>query len=296
VAVAIRCSGVTDGSLVDAFAYSTAAEPSAQINSVSPLAGAPGQSVTLTGIRFRRDDAVTFDSAPALVLSSAPDTDVVRVPELLPGTASITLTDMAGHATTTGPIFTVLEPVPPQITSATPTTMRPGTDIQLDGTGFRPGYAFALGNTRAALVSLSYTRVMLRVPEVAPGAYPINVLNAAGKIASIGPSVTVAATGPSISSISIACGSTDGGGTMIIRGGGFDAGAVGTFDGILAQTRFVDAGTLNVTVPPGAVGTPRIVIANPGGASASLTGAFMYYSPFDPNAGCTGGRSRPLRH
>jgi hypothetical protein len=212
------------------------------------------------------------------------------------GDATITLTDVAGHSTTTGPIFTVLEPQPPHIDKATPTTVRPGTDVVLEGTGFRPGYAFAFGSARAALVSLTYTRVLLRVPAIAPGTYPLNVLNAAGKIASIGPSITVAATGPSITNIAPACSTTDGGGTLTIQGAGFAPGASVTFDGILAKTKVIDANTLSITIPAGVVGSPRVMITNPGGASASLTGAFQYFSPFDPAGGCSGGRSRPLRH
>jgi parallel beta-helix repeat protein len=296
VTVAIRCSGGSDGSLADAFSYSTAAEPSAQINSVTPLAGAPGQSVTVTGIRFRHDDLVTFDAARATVLSSTPDTEVVRVPDIRPGVVAITSTDMTGHSTTTGPIFTVLESGPPHISTATPTTSRPGTDILLDGTGFRSGYTYAFGNTPSTLISLTYTRVMLRVPDIAPGTYALNVLNAAGNIASIGPSITVAATGPSISSITPACSSTNGGGTMTIHGSGFEAGASAAFDGILATTHVMDGNTLAVSIPAGAVGSSRIVITNPGGASASISGAFFYYSPFDPAGGCSGGRSRPMKH
>jgi len=83
VAVALRCSGAPTARS-RRLSYSTAAEPSGQINSVTPLAGAPGQPVTLSGIRFRRDDTVTFDTASAVLLSAAPDADVVRVPDILP--------------------------------------------------------------------------------------------------------------------------------------------------------------------------------------------------------------------
>jgi len=296
VTVAIRCTAAPNGTLANGFTYSTAEEPSALINSVTPLAGAPGQPVTLSGIRFRRDDAVKFDAAGAAILDWSPDAKVVRIPEMPAGNVSITLTDAAGHSTTTGPIFNVLEPAPPQINTATPQAGRPGTDVVLDGTGFRPGYSFAFGTARAALVSLGYTRVVLRVPDIAPGAYPLNVLNAAGKIASIGPSVTVAAAGPSISSVMPACATTDGGGTMTIKGAGFESGAVVAFNGTVAVTQVVDAKTLRITIPAGAAGSARITITNPGGTPASLTGAFTYFSPFDPNGGCSGGRPRPLRH
>jgi hypothetical protein len=296
VPVAIRCSGSADGTLFSAFTYSTAAEPAPLINSITPPAGAPGQPVTLGGARFRRDDTVKFDDAAAAIVSTSPDVDVVTIPLMAAGEVSITLTDAAGRSTTTGPIFNVLEPEPPRIARLTPTSARPGGDVVVDGSGFRPGYSFAFGTARAALVSLSYTRVLLRVPAIAPGTVPLNVLNSAGHIASIGPSFTIASTGPSIRTILPGCATTDGGGTLIITGDGFAAGAVVTFDGTMSSGSVVDANTLRVTIPAGAVGTPRIVVTNPDGTSASLSGVFAYYSPFDPNGGCTGGRKRPAAH
>jgi parallel beta-helix repeat protein len=296
VDVGVRCSAGSDGSLANAFTYSRDDEPTPQISAVNPQKGTPGESITITGVRFRHDDAVTFDDTAATVLSSTPDTKVVRVPDMKPGDVAITITDNGGHKTTTGPVFTVLDPTLPHIEHATPGVTRPGTDLVVDGSGFRPGFTFAFGANRTATVMLEYTNVVLRVPDVPPGQYPLNVLNAAGEVKVVGPSVAVAATGTSISSISPACGSTEGGGTMVINGSGFETGAVVSFNDVLAVTKVIDGKTLNVTIPPGAVGAARIVIANPSGDSATLSGAFVYFSPLDPNGGCSGGRSRPSRH
>jgi uncharacterized protein YjdB len=295
VPVTLRCNGASAVALSDGFTYSTAAEPSPVITAVDPLVGSPGKSVTISGARFRLDDAVTFDSAVATVLSTSVGTHVVRVPELPLGKTSITVTDGLGHASTTGPIFTIVEPQPPQITTVTPATTRPGNEVTLDGNGFRPGYTFAIGDQPAAIVTMTYSRVVLRVPQLAPGSYEIDVINAASKIAAVGPQLKVLAAGLAVTRVTPMCAMTNGGRQMTITGAGFVSGATVTLDGAAASGAVVaDAQTITLTLPALPAGTPRVVVTNPNGDSASLTNAFNVISPFDPN-GC-GTRARPVRH
>jgi len=295
VSMALRCTGVADVSLANAFTYSSAAESSPVITAVDPLVSSSGKSVTVSGARFRFDDAVTFDATAATVLSTSPGTHVVRIPDLPLGKASITVTDLGGHASTTGPIFTIIEPQPPQITSVTPATTRPSNEVTLDGSGFRPGYTFTIGDQPAPAVTMTYTRVVLRVPQLAAGSYGINVLNAASKIAAVGPQLKVMATGLAVTRVAPVCATTDGGTPMTINGSGFVTGAVVTFDGAIAAGAVVaDAQTITLTLPPLPAGRPVIIVTNPNGDSASLTNAFNVTSPFDPN-GCAS-RSRPARH
>jgi hypothetical protein len=295
VPLVLRCTGTADASLANAFTYSGAAESSPVITAVDPLVGSSGKSVTISGAAFRLDDAVTFDATPAAVLSTLPGTHIVRIPDLPLGRTSITVTDLGGHASTTGPIFTIVEPQPPQIASVTPGTTRPSNEVTLDGSGFRPGYTFTIGDQPAPAVTMTYTRVVLRVPQLAPGSYAINVLNAASKIAAVGPQLKVVAAGLAIIRVAPICATTDGGGPMTITGSGFVAGALVTFDGaVAAGAVVVDPQTITLTLPPLPAGSPRIVVTNSNGDSASLTNAFNVTSPFDPN-GCVS-RPRPARH
>ncbi|MEA2328030.1 MAG: hypothetical protein QOE68_2989, partial [Thermoanaerobaculia bacterium] len=284
-----------DASLANAFTYSSAAESSPVITGVDPLVGSSGKSVTISGARFRFDDTVTFDATRATVLATWPGTHIVRIPDLPLGKTSITVTDLGGHTSTTGPIFTIVEPQPPQITTVTPATTRPSNEVTLEGSGFRPGYTFAIGDQPASIVTMTYTRVVLRVPQLDPGSYAINVLNAASKIAAVGPQLKVLAAGLAVSRVAPICATTDGGGQMTINGSGFVTGAVVAFDGaIAAGSVVVDAQTITLPLPPLPVGMPRIVVTNPNGDSASLTNVFNVTSPFDPN-GCAP-RARPARH
>lgn len=295
IPLALRCSGAADVLLANAFTYSSAAESAPVITAVDPLVGSSGKPVTVSGARFRYDDTVTFDSTPATVLSTTPDTHIVRIPDLPLGRTNISVTDLGGAVSTTGPIFTIVEPQPPQIADISPATTRPGNEVTLDGAGFRPGYSFTIGDQPATLVSLAYTRVVLRVPQLAPGAYAVDVLNSASKIAAIGPQLDVLAAGLAVTRVAPVCATTEGGVKMTISGTGFAAGAAVTFDGAAAKdATVVDPQTITVTLPPLPAGAPRIVVTNANGDSASLSNAFTVTSPFDPN-GCAP-RSRPTRH
>ena len=295
VPLLVRCTGATDVSLANAFTYSSAAESAPVITGVDPLVGSAGKTITISGARFRYDDTVTFDTTIATTLTTSPGTHVVRVPELPLGRVSITVTEPGGRSSTTGPIVTIVEPQPPQITAVSPTTTRPGNELALDGSGFRPGYSFAIGDEPATLISLTYTRVVVRVPQLGAGSYDVNILNAASKIAAIGPKVTVQAGGLAITRVAPGCITTEGGVRMTINGTGFVSGAVVTFDGAVAAGATVsDAQTITLTVPPLPAGMPRILVTNPNGDSASLSNAFIVHSPFDPN-GCSS-RFRPARH
>ena len=296
VATSIRC-GNDEASLPASYAYSSAAESAASIISIDPLIGAPGESVTITGSRFRTDDAVDFDGTPATILRTRPDEHVVRIPELPLGMSSITVTDTAGRLTTTGPIFTIVEPVPPQVTSVSPASTLPGSEVTLHGRGFRPGYSFAVGGQAAQTLSLRFDEVTIRLGDtIAAGAHPVHVLNAAGKVASIGGTVNVGGGGVRIRGAALGCGFTVGGASVLISGEGFEPGAIVTFNGIPAEdVVLVDASQLRATTRPNVTGPAVIAVKNANGDTATAT-RFTYFSPFDA-AGCApDSRSRSVRH
>lgn len=295
VNAAVRC-GDAGAFLASAFAYTTAAEPAPSILSVSPLVGAPGESVTITGSRFRTSDRVDFDGTAATLLRTRPDEQVVRIPELPLGLAAITLTDADGRVTTTGPIFTVVEPHPPQVTKVTPPVALPGSEVVLEGRGFRPGYEFAVGGLPATILSLEYDRAVIRLaPATAPGEYPVHVLNSTGKIAAVGAPLRVGNGALRIASVAPSCGSTDGGAALVITGAAFEEGVTVTLNAVTASdVVLVSASELRVTAPPGTDGPSTLVVTNPNGTEVRITGAFRYSSPFDPQ-GCAP-RKRAVRH
>jgi hypothetical protein len=221
------------------------------------------------------------------VQSTAPDAHVVTIPELPLGKVSINVTDTLGRTSTTGPIFTVLEPAPPHITSVTPSRVAPGGELTIIGTNFRAAYSFALDGTKLVTISLAPTRAIVRVPaSLVPNTYPLNALNAAGQIAAVGDNVTVVNAAPVISGVAAACARADGGVTVHILGMGFIDGATVSIGGSPATSvSFLNANALAAVVPAGAVGPASVTVTNPDGTSATFTNGFRYASPFDPD-GC----------
>ena len=297
VDVTLQCSDA-NAALNSAFAFVATGEPSAILTDVSPLAASPGQSVTVNGIRFRPTDAITFGDARASLLSTLPTSHVAVVPNIAPGRVAVTLTDSDGHMSTTGPIFTILEPVTPKITSVTPSRVAPGGEIIIDGEGFRVPYIFALDDQSAGtIVDLGFNRAVVRIDRArAPGSYTLGVRNANGNLAAIGPKVDVVST-VMASSVSPICATASGGSEVTITGSGFQAGAQVTFGSAAAtNVRVVDDHTIQATVPEGHIGWPAVKITNPNGDATTLTRAFFYYSPYDKDGGCAATRTRGVRH
>jgi IPT/TIG domain/PKD domain/Calx-beta domain len=295
VDVSVRC-GVESASKAAAFAYSDAMEPSLSILTIEPLSGAPGESVTIRGSRFRPTDRISFDEQASSIVRTQPDTHVVRIPELPAGMASIDIVDAEGRLTTTGPIFTIKQTPPPYLGAVTPSTTVAGAEIVLTGRALRPGFTFSIGGTVARVVSIDLERAVLRLANgIAPGAYPIDVLDSKGNIAATGPTLTIAANGLTLRSVSPGCDDTNGGDRVTLHGTGFASGAAVTFNGTAAgNVQWVNATTMHATVPPGTTGAALIAVMNPDGKTATASDQFTYRSPFDP-AGC-GSRGRSVRH
>jgi hypothetical protein len=277
--VSLRCGTAAAAALRGAFTFSTAPDAAPIVISVTPMSAAAGDSVIVRGSHFTARDRVTFNSTPATILSSAPDSLVVRVPSITAGVVAITVADASGASSTTGPVFTVLEATP-QITSVAPRTVRAGSEIVIDGSGFRSDQAITIGGARATVVSTTFTRVIARVPEIAEGIWPISVGGVAG------PSISVVASGVAVTSVTPACATSDGGATITIGGSGFEDGASVTIDGVAADAVVMSSSTITAKVPPGTPGAAVIVVRNANGDSGTLTGAFTMVSPFDPNGVC----------
>lgn len=267
-----------------AFIYTTSDEPTASLSGLDRVEAAPGQTLMIKGTRFRGSDAITIGDAPATILRTTPEAHFVRVPELPAGVVAVTLRDLNGRISTTGPIFAILPAAAPRIDSATAI----GTEIELTGNGFRPALAFALGDVTLQAVSLDYTRATVRAPRGTSGTFPLS----AGGVA--GPSVTLT-SGVALHGVSPRCAATEGGVPVRISGSGFTAGTRVTFGGLdAASVTVVDSSTLTALVPAGDIGISRVVVTTPDGSRAALSDAFTYTSRFQPDSTC--GRQRSARH
>ena len=292
VTVKLRCNGGgAAGALPNGFTYVTVSAPSAIVTTVDPLSAVPGAQVTVLGTHFRTNDVVTFDHMQAQVLSTSPDSHVVVVPSLPSGRVSVTV---AGS--TTGPIFTVLDPATPKVTKVSPLVVPPNAEVIVDGSGFRPPYAFTIGGVVARLVSETYTRVVVRVPPLASGPHELAVVNA-GNVVATGGNVTVSPTGIVVYGASPQCIPVGGGATISISGTGFVDGAAVTVGGVAAASvTVIDATHIDVVTPPLPAGFAAIVVTNPSGDHGSATNAVRAYSPLDPDGCLVAPRPRAGRH
>lgn len=301
VDVRLLCTG-TDALLTGAFTYAASDDPSAQIVNVEPWFGAPGDVVTLTGTGFRFDDAITFGNVRAIALDSTPESHTVVVPEVTPGVVAVEIVRGVGFVmSTTGPVFTVGEPAPPRVSRVLPASVAVGGEVVLEGTSFRAPYTFAFHGKTASIVSLLPSRAVVRLAnDLLPGTYPTLVMNAANKIASVGPAVNIRPEGVVVSAIDKPCGATDGGIDVVLTGSGFAAGAAVMFDDVPAtNVAVLDPTKVQARTPPNSAGPATIRVTNPDGSTSTLTNAFRYASPFDPhgcNAPATTGRTRAVRH
>jgi len=292
VDVEVRCTGGS-ASLTRAFIYVALDDPLPQIADVEPLAGAPGDVVTLTGIRFRVDATVRVADVPARILDASPESYTIVLPDIAPGEAGVSIYLGDVLASTTGPILTILPATPPVITGVVPDAA--GAELALAGTRFREGFGFAVGGQRATILSLVPSRVVLRLPaELRGGAHRVDVVDTAGAVVSMGPVVTVTEQRLRVLSVAPSCANVDGGAQVTIAGTGFDAGAVVTFDGLPAtDVEVVDAATITVRVPANAAGSATVEVRNLDARSSTLTESFRYASSFDPD-GCEN-RMRSVR-
>lgn len=96
---------------------------------------------------------------------------------------------------------------------------------------------------------------------------------------------TPTAGSPSITAIDPRTGSTGGGTAVKITGTGFQSGATVTVGDDSRAASVENSTTIHVTTPVHAAGTVDVVVTNPGGQAARLTGAYTYASPqsFDFN-------------
>jgi len=296
--VSLRCIDTT-ATLKSAFAYTSADEPSPSISDVDPLVGSVGQRITIKGSRFRTSDVVTFGDTRATIVSTASDSHVVEVPSVPVGKIAINLADSYGHLTTTGPIFSVLEPTTPQITNVTPSKIAPGGEIIIEGRGFRAPYTFALDGRKAgSIVDMNFTRAVVRIAgDMPPATYILGVLNGDGNLAATGPHVDVVSNALVAINVTPQCARADGGAEITITGNGFTPDARVTVGGATAtNVRVISANTIKANVPEGALGWGDVVVINPNGDSSTLARAFFYYSPYDNSGGCAISRTRSSRH
>jgi endoglucanase len=288
-----------------------------RLNSVTPNTGNPGASVTLAGTGFgatQGTSTVNFGTLNAAVTSWSNTQIVATVPNVPVNTAvglTVTVNGVASNAVN----FLVTSPVPPAITTLSPTSGAVGSTVTITGSnfgGFQGSSTVRFGATNATIVSWSNTQLVVTVPSIAAGLVQVNVI-VNGNISNSSNFTVTTVTQPGYtfacpSTLSVNRGANGAVTCTLARTGGFTGSVAFTLSGlptgvtasaspasttgnstVVTFTAGATAtlGTANVTVSAAATGfTTRtapvaLTIASvPGGGTVTATGAVASNSPW----------------
>jgi hypothetical protein len=170
--------------------------------------------------------------------------------------------------------FTYVTPAP-AVTGLSPSsgTTAGGTAVTITGTNLGGATGVSFGGAAGKITADSGTQITVTSPPGSAGTVTVTVTTPGGS-ASAG-KFTYVTPPPTITGISPASGSTQGGTTVTISGTNL-GGATVSFGGAAAKIS-ADSGTqITVTTPPGSAGTVTVTVTTPGG---SASGQFTYNPP-----------------
>jgi hypothetical protein len=170
--------GATDGPIsvtangqeaITSTAFDVTALPAPVIYGFTPSGTWVGNTITISGINFSgtpANNTVRFNGIVATVVSSGPNSMVVRVPS---GATDGHITVTTNSLTSKSPTQFLVTPAPmPAVASFTPTNGRAGTVVTITGNNFNPTAAsntvkFFNGQT-AVVTSATITQLVVTVP------------------------------------------------------------------------------------------------------------------------------------
>jgi hypothetical protein len=220
----------------------TAPTSGATVASVSPSTGnaAGGSPVTITGTNFAAGATVSFGVATASKIVVVNSTTITAVtPPHVAGSANVVVTNSAGNqgSLSNGFLYTSTPPsTRPQLNVVVPNTgsTAGGDSVTIAGSNLVIGSKVTFGGAPATIVNRSTVFVTVTTPAGIAGS-PVDIVftNPQGQSATLTSAFTYAdpPAPPSVSTISPASGSFNGGTPIVISGSGFHYGAVVSFGG-----------------------------------------------------------------
>jgi IPT/TIG domain-containing protein len=236
-------------------------------------------SVTISGANFFPGATVSFGGAQATNVTVVNSTTITATtPAQSAGSVVVTVTNPGGLAGVNSVTYTFN--APPFISSVSPASGPPagGSNITISGGNFLPGAKVTLGGTPALNVSTSPGSITATTPPGSAGLVDVVITDPDGESVSSA-AFTYQQPPPSISGISPASGSTNGGNTVMITGANFLAPMV-TFGGTAGTVTFVSSTTILVVTPANASSGPvAVTVMNSDSQTNTVSGGFTYVSP-----------------
>jgi IPT/TIG domain len=218
VDVAIRC-GTAEFTLPGAYTY-MAAPP--RITGISPAAGSTsgGTIVTAAGQNLPRGRcALWFGSAPATTLTNVQATEISAIaPAHAAGLSAVVLRCGSDTSTLDNAFLFGADEPPATIATVNPPSGAPGDRVLVGGSRFRVDDTISFGTLAAIAMSTAPNEHFVTVPDLAAGAVPIALRDAAGRAVS-GPSFAVKPPAPA--QITAAPAKATLGAEIVVNGAGF---------------------------------------------------------------------------
>ncbi len=193
----------------------------------------------------------------------------------------VQVTDAASNSTSTNLSIKVTGPAP-VISSITPNTgsVSGGTPVTISGNKLQSGATVTFGGVPGTSANVTSSTQMTAVtPAHAAGSVDVTVTNPGGKFATLAGGFGYQNAAPTLSSVSPTSGPTSGGTAVNITGANFVLGAVVLFGSLQATSVTVTTATqIQAVSPAESAGSVDVVVKNPDGQTATLSGAFSYTS------------------
>ena len=159
------------------FTYNTLAPT---VTGLSPNSGPTvgGTNVTITGTNFLAGALVLFGTASASNVSVVSGTQIQAVtPANAAGPVNVTVENPGNVSGSSSAGYTYISSStgPPTITSVSPTSGAPGTQVTITGTNFVSADTVTFGSSPASSTFVSATQLTALVPNVSVGTYSITV-------------------------------------------------------------------------------------------------------------------------
>ncbi len=294
----------------------TASNPVPSVTSISPSsvsAGSGAFTLAVTGSNFINGSVVevngsnrttTFVSSTQLN-ATIPANDVVAAGSLTitvfnptPG-GGVSNSKVLSVTATPGPISLTKEyiyvggrllaieqqggSVALSVTSISPTsgTISGGALVTIGGAGFQSGATVTLGGAAATNVGVAPSGASITATTPAHATGPVNVVITNPDSQSVtltnGYTYTTTNPPPTVTSVSPASGTTNGGTSITIVGTAFQTGASVSLGGVLATNVSVQSSTtITTSTPSHAAGAVSVVVTNPDSQSGTLPNGYTY--------------------
>lgn len=258
------------GTGTSAGSFTVTAAPPPTITSFSPTIGSPGSTVVITGTSLALGPdgpttVVKFNGVPASVVLSSSSTSLsVHVP-VGATTGPITVQTVQGTALSAAS-YTVTGPLPPVISSLSPTSGIVGANVTVSGSNFLGTTAVQFNGLAAAFTVNSASSIQATVPPAATSG-PVTVTTVVGTAASPSPFTVLAP--PTITGFSPGSGTP--GTAVVIAGTEFSGASAVTINGLSAVYAVDSPTQITAFVPAALPSSGPIAVTTPGGLATSAT-------------------------